>query len=72
MRGFIDFIDDFVTGSAKQIQVTALLFVVGLLLGLSEPINYLCLVLAAWHGILFVLNVYSWDYQRRHNNQQGQ
>lgn len=67
MQGFIAFVDEFVTGSIRNVLFTAFGCAVEVVLAFIEPINYLCLAFGLWFGVLFILNAYSWDYQRRHN-----
>lgn len=64
LRSFLDFVDSFVTGSPRQVGITGLLTLLEWLLfslGPSIPVA----AFAVWFSILFVLNLYSWDYQRR-------
>lgn len=67
MREFIDFVDSFVTGSIRNVLFLAFGCVAEIFLAFADPINWLCLAFGIWFGILFILNAYSWDYQRRHN-----
>lgn len=66
-KSYLDFIDEYTVGSVRNIVFLGFGAVGETMLAIMGE-NWLCAFFATHFIILFLTNLYSWNYQRRHGN----